>query len=117
MKHIPNKIYLNIGCDPKEVQDFSELSEVTWCADKINDSDIEYQRKPIWHDLRKNPNDLPEEVTPCLMVIIKYEGWLPSCRNSLYFGKNEKKMWMVNEKQYECGDEHILAWMEIPEFK
>ena len=51
MKHIPNKIYLNIGCDPKEVKDFSELSEVTWCADKINDNDIEYQRKPIWHDL------------------------------------------------------------------
>ena len=60
MKHIPNKIYLNIGCDPKEVKDFNELSEVTWCADKINDSDIEYQRKPIWHDLRENPNDLPK---------------------------------------------------------
>ena len=51
MRNIPNKIYLNMGCDPKEVKDFSELSEVTWCVDKINDNDIEYQRKPIWHDL------------------------------------------------------------------
>ena len=40
MKHIPNKIYLNVGCDTRDVKDFSELSEVTWCADKINDNDI-----------------------------------------------------------------------------
>lgn len=59
MKHIPNKIYLNIGCDPKEVEDFNDLSEVTWCADKVGDGDIEYTIKPIWHDLRRNPDDLP----------------------------------------------------------
>ena len=55
------------GCDPKGVKDFNELSEVTWCADKINDSDIEYQRKPIWHDLRENPNDLPKQNTWCVI--------------------------------------------------
>ena len=69
MKHIPNKIYLNIGCDPKEVKDFSGLSEVTWCADKINDSDIEYQRKPIWHDLRENPNVLLDNNSIVIVMV------------------------------------------------
>ncbi len=48
MKNIPEKIYLNIGCaditTDNTVDDFNELTEITWCADKINDDDIEYSR-------------------------------------------------------------------------
>lgn len=44
MKNIPDKIYLQIGADtPKDV-DFKDLDEVTWCADKISENDIEYVR-------------------------------------------------------------------------
>lgn len=37
----PNKIYLNTG-DVKEDVNFYDLFEVTWSADKISESDIEY---------------------------------------------------------------------------
>ncbi len=60
MKNIPNTIFLNLGEDLEDFEDFNELGEVTWCADKIGDGDIEYQRKPIWHHLMKNPYDLPD---------------------------------------------------------
>ena len=102
MKHIPNKIYLNVGCDPKEVEDFSELSEVTWCADKINDNDIEYQRKPIWHDLRKNPDDLPNSDRRVLIV--------SSCHVVTSSYSNHK--WVCEEI---CSI-NVTAWMDIPKF-
>ena len=43
MKNVPEKIYLQIGEDCPDDVDFYELSEITWCADKIHDNDIEYQ--------------------------------------------------------------------------
>ena len=103
MKHIPNKIHLNIGCDPKDVEDFNDLSEVTWCADKINDNDIEYQRKPIWHDLRKNPNDLPDNDR---LVLIITDGHLIT-------SKYQITTW-IYEGKYVIN---VLAWMDIPKFK
>ena len=39
MKNLPKKIYLQ---SEEPIDDFNELSEVTWCADKINENDIEY---------------------------------------------------------------------------
>ena len=48
IKNIPKKIYLNLGFDKDELIediDFEELwqsGEITWCRDKINDTDIEY---------------------------------------------------------------------------
>lgn len=45
MKNIPNKIWLTTGLDnDEEVRDFKELSEVSWCEDKVNDKDIPYRR-------------------------------------------------------------------------
>ena len=45
MKNIPKRIFLNLGeIEHSGVKDFNELSEVTWCADRIFDSDIEYVR-------------------------------------------------------------------------
>jgi len=52
IKNIPKKIYLNLGFDKDELlqdEDFKDLNhhgEVTWCEDKINDTDIEYTLKP-----------------------------------------------------------------------
>lgn len=45
MKNIPNKIYLQVGeLTPDEVGeiDFTELSEVSWCSERIYKSDIEF---------------------------------------------------------------------------
>jgi len=43
MKNIPQRIYLQVeGAE----DDFNELAEVTWCADRINASDIEYVLAP-----------------------------------------------------------------------
>jgi hypothetical protein len=44
MKNIPEKIYLNIGEDHSLIDDFNDLSDVTWCQDQIDDKDIEYVR-------------------------------------------------------------------------
>ena len=37
----PNKIFLNIGTDEKDL-DFNTLSEVTWSKDRVFDSDLEF---------------------------------------------------------------------------
>jgi hypothetical protein len=45
MKNIPQKIYLQIGEDvsvKENDSDFNDLAGVSWCADKINNTDIEY---------------------------------------------------------------------------
>ena len=46
MKNEPKKVYLQIGdiwdgTDP-ELDEFRELVEVTWCADRIWKNDLEY---------------------------------------------------------------------------
>jgi hypothetical protein len=48
MKNIPQKIYLQIGEDVSTKEndsDFNNLAGVSWCADKINNTDIEYVLK------------------------------------------------------------------------
>ena len=40
MKNIPEKIYLQLGEDIGE--DFKDHHEVSWCVDKIYDTDLEY---------------------------------------------------------------------------
>lgn len=41
MENTPNKIFLNIGTEEKDL-DFNTLSEVTWSKDKVFDSDLEF---------------------------------------------------------------------------
>ena len=107
MKHIPNKIYLNIGCDPKDVEDFNDLSEVTWCADKIGDCDIEYTRKPIWHDLRKNPDDLPDNFRVVLVMVT-----IGNTRDIVKV-THTNFAWIGNVSH----GSKVIAWMEIPNFE
>lgn len=47
MKDAPKTIYLQV-CEENECDsEFSEHEGVTWCEDKINDSDIQYTRADI----------------------------------------------------------------------
>lgn len=62
-------------------------------------------RQEMWHDLRKNPNDLPE----VYMSVVNQNGV-----NVMY--DNTKKVW-----RYDDADEYIcdtpIAWCEIPTFE
>ncbi|RZS80614.1 hypothetical protein [Pigmentiphaga kullae] len=40
----PDRIFLVIGEDVTPDTPFSQLAEVTWCPDRVNDTDIEYVR-------------------------------------------------------------------------
>lgn len=109
MKHIPNKIFLNIGYEPEKGDDFNDLGEVTWCADKVNDNDIEYQRKPIWHDLRKNPKDLPKNERNLIVAVER-------CGTILYFiGYYLEGFNHLDE--YSESSDNIIGWADIPKFK
>jgi hypothetical protein len=44
MKNRPNRIYLQVGNDCPSDADFSGLSGVSWCNEKIHSNDIEYIR-------------------------------------------------------------------------
>lgn len=107
MKNIPNTIFLNLGEDLEDFEDFNELGEVTWCTDKIGDGDIEYQRKPIWHDLKENPDDLPKENIEVLIIVRrKYQ--------KITF----KAFYYLSGWVYQnWSNDVVLAWTEIPEFK
>ena len=60
-------------------------------------------RKEMWHDLRKNPNDLPEDCA------INQDG-----KRVLYDHIN--KVWRNDDAdEYICDDP--IAWCEIPTFK
>ena len=108
MKNIPNKIFLNIGYEPEKGEDFNDLGEVTWCADKVNDSDIEYQRKPIWHDLNKNPKDFPKDWD---VVIVSVKQKFIAFSDTGYY---DGKRWWVDE---EVETPNVIAWINIPKFK
>ena len=109
MKNIPNIIFLNLGEDLEDFEDFNELGAVTWCADKIGDGDIEYQRKPIWHDLKKEPNDLPKE-SERVIVCVEFENGTTDSEIGYYYINN----WVCNSVRRR---KRVLAWMDVPKFK
>ena len=49
MTNIPKTIYLQIGeeCTTDDGEDFNKLYGVTWCAERINENDIEYANEEI----------------------------------------------------------------------
>jgi hypothetical protein len=61
IKNAPKKIYLNVGVDsdPDDSIDFKELHEVTWCEDRVDDSDIEYTRDNGWISVKTPPEEKP----------------------------------------------------------
>ena len=46
MNNIPRRIFLQVGDLEDSNIDFAELRDVTWSADRIYDTDIEYILKP-----------------------------------------------------------------------
>ena len=61
----PERIYLQV-CDELDCEvPFSDHVEVSWCQDKINDSDIEYIRADTAPPQREWQGLTDEEVTAC----------------------------------------------------
>ena len=66
MKNIPNKIYLQVDPENDKPEDFNDLAEVTWCQDRIFDSDISFvrQKNINWQKVReKFFNECTDEIT------------------------------------------------------
>ena len=59
-----------------------------------------------WHDLRKDPNDLPKEKT----FVISNMGSLAFYKNGMWFLD-------VPDNAYYFSTKEIIAWCEIPQFK
>ena len=65
-----------------------------------------------WHDLRKDPSDLPKDNCRVLVRLEK-----PIMKFS-YFCHSEKKFSAWN-KEYGCNIQlhNVIAWCELPQFK
>lgn len=65
-----------------------------------------------WHDLRKNPNDLPEKIGPIsIEVYVAYECGVTDFACYRF----DKKCWERSEDDEEAGN--VIAWREVPLFK
>jgi hypothetical protein len=69
----------------------------------------------VWHDLRKNPNDLPKERGGYLVAIKLLKGWDTTI---LMYNNDEDEdelCWLDSE--YTNYNDDVIAWCEIPKFE
>ena len=97
----------------KEMAEEYSKSACAWIEDREPLDEIDIQeaylaglkaaRKEMWHDLRENPNDLPEDCA------INQDG-----KRVIYDSIN--KVWRNDDAdEYICDDP--IAWCEIPTFE
>ena len=72
--------------------------------------------RPQWHDLRKNPNDLPKEVGNYIVCYLD-----TACERHTFelsfVDYLEDEHWIdENGHDIEVYDEGVIAWCEIPTF-
>ena len=80
---------------PKEMEYYAEIL-TQFVVEKIIGNGIE------WHDLRKDPNDLPTEEKEFLVYT---KEWGIEIRG--YF---------ADDKYFSCRRKIVIAWCEIPQF-
>lgn len=85
-------------------------------------------RKEKWHDLRKNPGDLPK-CTENEQIIFYVKDYYESIKKYINhyclgfykksFMNDDVKLFVERSKGYECEHlpENVLYWCELPEFK
>ena len=69
--------------------------------------------RPQWHDLRKDPNDLPDEGV-YLVVWQNARGYRERMIMKYEEDDEEELHWFDDEN--DCWDDDIIAWCEIPTF-
>lgn len=65
MKNQPKVIYLQIDADGDKTNDFGECLEVSWCSDKIHESDLVYYSKEYVDKLRREAFEAGADVRLC----------------------------------------------------
>ena len=66
----------------------------------------------VWHDLRKDPNDLPKECRNVLCFVWQGEGYY--CVGHIIKGGDNFVRWWASNKSEQLN---VIAWCEIPQFK
>lgn len=75
------------------------------------------ENRVVWHDLRKNPNDLPQKVGDYI-VAIKFK-YLKGCDTTILRydeDEDEDKLCWIDSEYTNCNDD-VIAWCEIPKFR
>ena len=67
-----------------------------------------YNKANEWHDLRKNPNDLPKETVLVLFVISP---------KVVVIGWRSNENWIMDVNDRIVPNDFVVAWCEIPTFK
>jgi hypothetical protein len=67
------------------------------------------QALPKWHDLRKDPNDLPK----------KDERFVTKVSETVLSQKGQRVIYYFEEKKWysDWQEEKVFAWLELPKFK
>ena len=73
-----------------------------------------HEGQPKWHDLRKNPNDLP--TTP--KDADEWKTVLGQDGNLWFYNENERSWYTIgDDNEWGTGTHTPIAWCEIPQFK
>lgn len=91
---------------------------IDFLIEKINKLVKENNRlkagRPQWHDLEKDPNDLPDEG----VYLVVWQN-LNNYREIMimnYEEDDEEKLHWFDDEQ-DCWDNDVIAWCKIPQFK
>jgi hypothetical protein len=111
MKNLPKKIYLQLGEDVDEDTDFRELSDVCWCEDNTDESDIEYELANQSKWITINFND-PKTLPPMENEFIKMSKKIMTydC-----FGNIHTNYYDHQEKRFVNLYATITHWQPLPE--
>lgn len=114
--NVPARIYLNLG-DLYEMGEipFQQLTDVTWCEDKIDDTDIEYVRADASaqsEGLRKDAWQLietaPKDGTEVLLIATRHSMLMPHPERIVGAYRNG---WWSGPSTLS----HVTHWMPLPE--
>ena len=99
-------------CEECKKREEDEL--IQWHNHHFNIQEIKEleKEKVIWHDLRKNPKDLPPKDVGTFSTFVitnKGIGYYVDCQNKWFV------YWNVTGS-YECSTE-VVAWCELPKFE
>lgn len=98
-----------LGCDTCQIHlEYANLNS------KIRELESK-ENRVIWHDLKKNPNDLPQKIGDYI-VAIKFK-YLKGCDTTiLRYDEDEDKLSWIDSEYTNCNDD-VIAWCEIPKFR
>lgn len=106
IKNLPEKIYLQTFCEGDEGETaFEDLADVTWCAEQINESDIEYILAQPQDCTRSHPHEEMSKECELRTEIAKLRNRLAQ-RERVLFPTMLRRMWSGGDVQ-EWLDKHV----------